>query len=60
MEKELQQTLSQVPMYSKMGRYISNKILKYNKSNSPTHHIAKVMAPPPYDYLRPQKSKELN
>ena len=48
MEKELQETLGQVTMYSKMGRYISNKILKYNKSSSPTQHIAKVMAPPPY------------
>lgn len=45
-------------MYSKMGRYISNKILKYNKTSSPTHHIAKVMAPPPYEYLKPTKPKD--
>ncbi len=31
MDKELHETLAQVTMYSKMGRYISNKILKYNK-----------------------------
>ena len=58
MEKELQETLAQVTMYSKMGRYISNKILKYNKSSSPTHHITKIMAPPPYEYLKTQKNKD--
>ena len=31
MDKELHETLAQVTMYSEMGRYISNKILKYNK-----------------------------
>lgn len=31
MDKELHEALAQVTMYSKMGRYISNKILKYNK-----------------------------
>lgn len=31
MDKELHDALAQVTMYSKMGRYISNKILKYNK-----------------------------
>ena len=37
MDKELQSDLSQMTMYSKMGRYISSKILNYDKKPSSAH-----------------------
>ena len=44
-------------MYSKMGRYISNKILKYNKKSSNTYR-AKPTQPPPINYIsKPKKTK---
>lgn len=39
MDKELHEALAQVTMYSKMGRYISNKILKYNKHSKSHRNI---------------------
>lgn len=45
MDKELQETLAQVTMYSKMGRYISNKILKYNKRTKTTHRSRRNSKP---------------
>lgn len=57
MDKELQSDLSQMTMYSKMGRYISNKILKYNKKPSNTHR--NTSQSPPVQYItRIKKTKE--
>lgn len=54
MDKEFNKTLSQVTMFSKMGKYISNKILKYNKSSSKKNFVS---PPPPYNYLSKSKNK---
>ena len=54
MDKEFHKTLSQVPMFSKMGKYISNKILKYNRSES---RKARRPPTPPYDYLSKTKKE---
>lgn len=56
MDKELQETLAQVTMYSKMGRYISNKILKYNK-HTKTQRSLRSSPPNKEDYLRMKKTK---
>lgn len=40
-----------------MGRYISNKILKYNK-RAKTQRIPKIKPPPNEYYLSPKKNKE--
>ena len=47
-------------MYSKMGRYISNKVIKYNKTASSPDKIAKILAPPPYEYLKSINEKSPN
>lgn len=57
MDKELQETLAQVAMYSKMGRYISNKILKYNK-HAKTQRSLQSSPPNQEDYLRIKKIKQ--
>ena len=58
MDKELEADLSQMTMYSKMGRYISNKILKYNKKSSNTYR-SKPTQPPPVQYItKTKKSKD--
>lgn len=54
MEKEIQANLSQMTMYSKMGRYISNKILKYNKKS--TTQRPRPSQPPLLDYVKAKKS----
>lgn len=60
MDKELQEDLSQMTMYSKMGRYISNKILKYNKKSSNTYRT-KPSQPPPINYIsKVKKPKHSN
>ncbi len=52
----MQETLAQVTMYSKMGRYISNKILKYNK-HSKSHRSLRNVELNKEDYLRVKKQK---
>lgn len=47
MNKELEADLAQMTMYSKIGKYISNKILKYNKNASNTHR-QRTFHPPPF------------
>lgn len=56
MDKELHETLANVTMYSKMGRYISNKILKYNKSTK-THRVQRRSQPHENDYKHIRKNK---
>lgn len=51
MERELSQSFQQLTMYSKMGRYISNKILKFNRSSQPYRQTRKSL-PNVEDYLR--------
>jgi hypothetical protein len=55
MDKELHESLAEVTMYSKMGRYISNKILKYNKRTK-THRSTHNTQPIRNDYLHKKKS----
>lgn len=57
MDKELQEDLSQMTMYSKMGKYISNKILKYNKKSCNTHRQRSTQPPIQYS-TNPKKIKE--
>ena len=45
MDKEL----TEVTMFSKMGKYISNKILKHNRANRKSQK--KIFPTPSYDYL---------
>lgn len=56
MDKQLHETLAQVTMYSKMGRYISNKILKYNK-HANSHRNFRNFPPPPENYLPLKKTR---
>lgn len=58
MNTELQEDLSQMTMYSKMGRYISNKILKYNKKSSTTYRSKPSQTPFVHHIAKPKKNKD--
>lgn len=60
MDKELHEALAQVTMYSKMGRYISNKILKYNKHSKSHRNLRHSQKPesPSEGYVKARKVRD--